>query len=187
MRPQARQRRSSQSHVSALPDAARARCRALSRVLGGLSCREYEAAAEAVPEAFGLARSSVSRRFIRARARALRQVQERRLDDARWLVVLLDGKTFASDSIVIALGVTLTGEKRLLGLVQTATENRRVCAAFLRYNGSRQADPQWGVSTLVQPADCNRRIERRDTYRIRRLGCGHLPVQVRHFFRNQRR
>jgi putative transposase len=33
------------------------------RVLGGLSCREYEAAAEAVPEAFGLARSSVSRRF----------------------------------------------------------------------------------------------------------------------------
>ena len=29
------------------------------RVLGGLSCREYEAAAEAVPEAFGLARSSV--------------------------------------------------------------------------------------------------------------------------------
>ena len=32
------------------------------KVLGGLSCREYEAAAEAVPEAFGLARSSVSRR-----------------------------------------------------------------------------------------------------------------------------
>jgi hypothetical protein len=33
------------------------------RVLGGLSAREYEAAAEPVPEAFGLARSSVSRRF----------------------------------------------------------------------------------------------------------------------------
>ena len=41
------------------------------RVLGGLSCREYEAAAETVPEAFGLARSSVSRRFIRASARAV--------------------------------------------------------------------------------------------------------------------
>lgn len=38
------------------------------RVLGGLSCREYAAAAEAVPEAFGLARASVSRRFIRASA-----------------------------------------------------------------------------------------------------------------------
>ena len=102
------------------------------RVLGGLSCREYEAAAAAVPEAFGLARSSVSRRFIRASSRALRSLLERRLDDREWLVLLLDGKTFAADQMVIALGVTRTGEKRILGLVQTATENRRVCAAFLR-------------------------------------------------------
>ncbi|MCC6317782.1 MAG: transposase [Gemmatimonadaceae bacterium] len=34
--------------------------------------------------------------------------------------------------MVIALGVTTTGEKRILGLVQTATENKRVCAAFLQ-------------------------------------------------------
>ena len=102
------------------------------RVLGGLSCREYEAAAEAVPDAFGLAKSSVSRRFIRASARALRSLLERRLDDRDWLVLVLDGKTFAQDSIVIALGVTRTGEKRILGLVQTASENKSVCAAFLR-------------------------------------------------------
>jgi len=102
------------------------------RVLGGLSCREYEAAAEAVPQAFGLAKTSVSRRFIRASARALRHLTERRLDDAEWLVLVLDGKTFAADSVVMALGVTRTGEKRLLGLTQTATENRKVCAAFLR-------------------------------------------------------
>ena len=38
------------------------------RVLGGLACREYEACAEAVPAAFGLSRSTVSRRFIRARS-----------------------------------------------------------------------------------------------------------------------
>lgn len=102
------------------------------RVLGGLSCREYEAAAEAVPAAFGLAKTSVSRRFIRASTRALRHLGERRLDDAEWLVLVLDGKTFAQDAIVMALGVTRTGEKRLLGLVQTASENKRVCAAFLR-------------------------------------------------------
>lgn len=34
--------------------------------------------------------------------------------------------------MVIALGVTTTGEKRILGLVQTATENKRECAAFLQ-------------------------------------------------------
>jgi putative transposase len=102
------------------------------RVLGGLSCREYEAAAEAVPEAFGLTRSSVSRRFIRASARSLRQLQERRHDDAEWIALVLDGKTFARDQLVVALGVTRTGEKRILALVQTATENKRVCAAFLQ-------------------------------------------------------
>jgi transposase-like protein len=107
------------------------------RVLGGLSCREYEAAAEAVPDAFGLARSSVSRRFIRASARELRRLQERRLDDAQWLVLVLDGKAFAGDQLVIALGVTATGEKRILGLVQTASENRRVIGSFLRELGER--------------------------------------------------
>jgi len=38
------------------------------KVLAGLSCRDYEASAEAVPAAFGLSASSVSRRFIRASA-----------------------------------------------------------------------------------------------------------------------
>ena len=107
------------------------------RVMGGLSTREYEAAAEAVPAAFGLARSSVSRRFIRASARELQRLQERRLDDAEWLVLVLDGKTFAGDQLVVALGVTATGEKRILGLVQTASENKQVLASFLRDLGER--------------------------------------------------
>ena len=102
------------------------------RVLAGISTREYAAAAEAVPAAFGLDKSTVSRRFIRASAHALQQFHARRHDDREWLVLLLDGKTFAEDQVVIALGVTPTGEKRVLGLVQTATENKRACAAFLR-------------------------------------------------------
>ena len=102
------------------------------RVLAGVSTREYEAAAEAVPEAFGIAQSSVSRRCIRASAEALRQFHTRRHDDRAWLVMLLDGKTFAADQVVIALGVTTDGEKRVLGLVQTATENKRSCATFVR-------------------------------------------------------
>ncbi len=104
----------------------------LRRVLGGLACRDYAACAEAVPEAFGLSRSSVSRRFVQASARQLRTLQERSLAGEQWVALVIDGKTFAEDSLVLALGVSVSGEKRLLGLVQTATENRRVCAAFLR-------------------------------------------------------
>jgi transposase-like protein len=104
----------------------------LHRVLGGLSTREYERCAEAVPEAFGLSASTVSRRFKRATARKLRELTERRLEGYDLVALLLDGTTFAEDEMVAAVGVTITGEKVLLGFVQTATENRKVCAAFLR-------------------------------------------------------
>jgi hypothetical protein len=67
------------------------------RVHSGVSCREYEAVAEAVPGALGLAKSSVSRRFVRTSATALRQLHEPRHDDRGWLVLLFDGKTFAVD------------------------------------------------------------------------------------------
>lgn len=104
----------------------------LHKVLGGLSTREYERCAEAVPEAFGLSASSISRRFKRASARKLRELMERRLEGYDLVAVVLDGKTFAEDEMVAAVGVAITGEKVLLGFVQTATENRKVCAAFLR-------------------------------------------------------
>ncbi len=76
--------------------------------------------------------STVSRRFIRASARQLETLQTRRLDDRDVVALVLDGKTFGEDAMVIALGITATGEKVVLGLVETATENARVCAAFLR-------------------------------------------------------
>ena len=102
------------------------------KVLLGLSCRDYAACAEAVPQAFGLTPSTVSRRFLRASARKLRTFLGRRLDRYDIAAFLLDGKTFAEDEMVLALGVTVTGEKVLLGFVQTGTENEQVCAAFLR-------------------------------------------------------
>jgi len=47
------------------------------RVLLGLSCRRYAECADAVPQAFGLAPSTVSRRYIRASARQRQTLRER--------------------------------------------------------------------------------------------------------------
>lgn len=105
----------------------------LRRILAGLSCREYRACAEAVPEAFGLSRSSVSRRFIAATARKLKALQERRLDGYRFAALVLDGKTFADDTMVTAVGLTGEGQKLLLGFVQTGTENTTTCTDLLRH------------------------------------------------------
>ena len=51
----------------------------LRRVLYGISCRNYAAAAEAIPGAIGLSGSTVSRAFIQASATKLRELQERDL------------------------------------------------------------------------------------------------------------
>lgn len=122
------------------------------KILLGLSCRNYEVCAEAVPEAFGLSSSSVSRRFIRASTKQLQALQERRLDGDDLVALILDGKTFAEDSMVIALGITVTGEKVILGFVQTATENERVCAAFLRELVERGLHYEQGLLCVIDGA-----------------------------------
>ena len=124
----------------------------LLKVLRGLSCRAYAECAEAVPAAFGLSPSTISRRFIRASARQLQALCERRLEGYDFVALFLDGKTFAEDALVIALGITLTGEKVLLGFVQTATENERVCAAFLRALVERGLRYEHGLLCILDGA-----------------------------------
>ena len=103
----------------------------LLRMLKGIATRNYEACADTVPEAFGLSRSSVSRRYVKGSARKLAEFQERSLEGYDLVALFLDSKSFADEEIVIALGVTLDGQKIPLGFVQAATENERVCRRFL--------------------------------------------------------
>jgi transposase-like protein len=121
----------------------------LQAILGGLSTHEYGRCVQLVPQAFGLSASTTSRRFRRASLRALAALQERRLSGEAIVAVVLDGKTFADDAMVVAVGVLATGEKRILGMVQTATENRPVCAAFLRRLLERGLRIQDGVLVVV--------------------------------------
>jgi putative transposase len=102
------------------------------RILGGLSCRDYGPTSRLDPESFGLSSSTVSRRFIEASAAKLREVQERRLEGLDIVAVFLDGKVFAEETIVVAVGITLQGEKKFLGFVQTTTENEVSCREFLQ-------------------------------------------------------
>ena len=121
----------------------------LRRVLYGISCRNYEAAAEAIPGAIGLSGSTVSRGFIQASAAQLRELQERDLSREDVVAVVLDGKTFADATMVIALGITLAGEKRFLGFVETDTENKRVLTLFLRSLVERGLDFSQGLLVIL--------------------------------------
>ena len=123
--------------------------RLLKRVLYGISCGNYEAAAETIPGAIGLSGSTVSRGFIQASAAQLREFQERDLSGEDVVAVVLDGKTFADATMVIALGITLSGENGILGFVETDTENAQVLTPFLRSLVERGLDVSQGVLVIL--------------------------------------
>ncbi len=102
----------------------------LTKILIGLS-RRYRECSEAIPEAFSLSPSTVSRRFIRASTKKLKELMERRLDAHEIVALIIDGKRFKDDEMIIALGVTVEGRKVLLGFTQAGTENASVCKEFL--------------------------------------------------------
>jgi len=124
----------------------------LSRLLGGLACRRYEQSAGLVPEALGLGPSSVSRRFVRASARRLEDFCNRPLDGYDIVAIFIDGKTFARDQMVVALGVDIEGRKVPLGFVQTATENAKVCKEFLSSLVERGLRSGQGLLVIIDGA-----------------------------------
>jgi transposase-like protein len=137
------------STYAGLRDARQANDLALRKVLKGLSCRDYESCVDPVAETFGLSPSSLSQRFKRASAKKLAELGERDLSGYNLVGLLLDGKTFGDDEIVIALGVTLQGHKVVLGFVQTATENELVCTQLLRGLVQRGLNINQGVLCVI--------------------------------------
>ena len=80
-------------------------------------------------DGFGVAKSSVSREFVRASAAEVQALAERRFDGQRFAVVMIDGVEYAGATMVVAMGITEDGAERILGLRQGATENAVVCTA----------------------------------------------------------
>jgi transposase-like protein len=109
---------------------------ALSRVICGMSQRNYERAAQHVPETFGIKKTSTCRRFIRASSAKLKDFMERDLSGYDIVAIFIDGKFLAENEVVIALGVTIDGDKVPLGFIETSTENHKVCKDFI--NGLKE-------------------------------------------------
>lgn len=153
-----------------LQDPENLRDAALRRIVHGVSARNYEQVVERTSEGFGVKRSSVSRHYVRVMAERIREFCERRWDGVRFVAIVIDGKSFARETMVAVLGITASGEKRMLGLRQGATENAQVCKELLeslRERGVRTDSPTlfvldgakalqaavksvWGDNALVQ-------------------------------------
>lgn len=96
-----------------------------------VSHRDYEKGLPKIASSFGFKKSSVSRRWIKATAGKLEELQSRSLAALDIRAVFLDGKRFRKHGVLIALGLGVEGKKHVLGIYQCDTENSRSCLELL--------------------------------------------------------
>lgn len=101
------------------------------RVILGLSTRNYDRAINDFCDGYGLAKSSVSRHFIKTSAKKLEALLERPLGKLDLVVIGIDGIEVSGEILIIAVGIDRQGKKHILGLWQGATENAQVCKDLL--------------------------------------------------------
>jgi putative transposase len=109
--------------------------RVVERVLLGVSTRGYGRSVEAPPDGVvrrGTSKSAASRHLVARTRKKLREDLGRRLDGIDLAALMLDGIDIAKQTLVLALGITTTGEKVPLGLVQGSTENATLCTTLLQ-------------------------------------------------------
>jgi putative transposase len=124
----------------------------LRRMVRGVSTRDYEQVIDLARDGFGVTKSSVSRDFVRASAAQVQALAERRFDGEHFPVIMIDGVEYAGETLVVALGITADGTKRVLGVRQGATENAAVCVALLEDLQARGLDTSRPVLLVLDGA-----------------------------------
>ena len=119
------------------------------KLLNGISTHRYKESCELGPEVFGISPSSVSRKFRKWSEAHLKRLMNRQLDDYDIVAVFIDGKAFARDGLVIALGVTIDGGKVVLGIEQMNAENSRSVGQFIDKLIERGLNYEKGLLVVV--------------------------------------
>lgn len=96
-----------------------------------VSQRDYEKGASKLASSFGFKKSSVSKRWIKATAKKLEELQTRSLKELDIRAVFIDGKRFRTHGVIVALGVASDGRKYVLGIYQASSENHESCLELL--------------------------------------------------------
>lgn len=83
---------------------------ALNHLVNGFSTRRYEHVVEQAQAGFGIKKSSVSRGFVRASAAEVQRLAERRFEGERFAAIFIDAQPYAGEMMVVALGITVSGQ-----------------------------------------------------------------------------
>lgn len=119
------------------------------KVIKGLSQRDYEEVTRSVGESFGISQSTISRKFIDESRKQIEKWEKRDLGRYDFIALFIDGKYLSKEQIVIALGITVHGDKIPLGYIQTTTENSTAIKGLLKDLIRRNFKFAKGILTLT--------------------------------------
>jgi len=103
----------------------------LKQMMAGISMRDYEGVVGHLTDSFGTSKSSLSRAFIEQSTAAL-EAFERRLFDDTYVAMFVDGKYLAGSQILIAVGLTTDGQKKILGFRESKSEHSEIIAELFK-------------------------------------------------------
>lgn len=103
----------------------------LSRIVRGVSTRNYSSVINGFSEKTGVSKSSVSRAFKRASKKDLDAINGADLSEYNFVAILIDGTGVGETTQVVAIGITDDNQKIPLGLIEGTTENGTVVKDLL--------------------------------------------------------
>lgn len=121
-------------------------------VLHGLSNRDYGSVIDYLEEGFGLSKSSVSSKFIKASAECLKEFESRDISHHKIVAIFIDGKYLMRQQMIIVMGITENGEKVVLGFLQTTTENSKAIGELFIQLKERGLHYQEGLLFVIDGA-----------------------------------
>jgi transposase-like protein len=121
-------------------------------ILLGLAQGDYQRVASQFVDGFGLSQSSVSRRFTERAEKALREFESRPLEEDNFLALWIDGKHVAGEQMLVCMGVTEAGYKKVLGFTQATAENARPIIEMLRDLIQRGLTFEEGILCVIDGA-----------------------------------
>lgn len=96
-----------------------------------VSQRDYEKGVSKIANSFGFKKSQISKRWVKATAKKIEDLQTRDLRALDVRAVFIDGKRFRKHGVIVALGIAADGRKYVLGIFQADTENSASCLELL--------------------------------------------------------
>ncbi len=124
----------------------------LKRLLHGLSTHKYHESSSLAAEAFGISASNLSKRFKAGSAAKLKSLQERSLSEYDIVAIFIDGKRYAADGVMAAMGITMRGEKIILGIEQIHNENAAAIGQWLDRLIARGLRYEQGILFIIDGA-----------------------------------